>query len=677
MTILSSGTTYPLTIPAGNALVTIDLSGTSTVTGVTREDASRWHGTGAKACNPVSTATAITISTTGKVDYRLVAGDATPSSESFKYNPVTFDSTPADSAAVAAALGGQIFKPATDDDAGIRAALLAALNAGGGTVPLKEMTYTILSPLPIYSGVTVAGVAPTLSWSSSDAPDGGSTTLSGGTILQGDGTFDCFAANTDALDSPPAQFANSGKSASGFLNLGFKNFTTAIHAGGTNNPGLWYAILKNIYVTGCTSWAINLENWQHLRAEHVFSFSTTHGQRYACSINASTLSPGNSSFDHIYHIDPHDAHVSAKGIRFESYGTNAQLNEVSIGYIQCNAPSRAVLSPVAATMTNGSANIGVPDASLFEVGLPVFFDAQNTNGFNTKAIGQTYFVVSVNTGTNQIQVSNTYGGTAKNASGNTAINVGSYGYPGIELLGWNGGTFLHFTLNHIDLEPIATTGMLLQNCTSGRIGLRNVPATGTNKAQSQVCSRGSSFAIDSTYEGLILDLDAQSSVALLGCRRGVPIQHNPGFGMVRDEQYSARIGVNLTEYDRSDFYAFTSLNGDSVFFRTALQFYVQQRGSGETEAVGNGNFVTYNGAGGGSRTLPQITSDSHVGAIFSLTNTASGSITWNTSGSQTFNNKAGSTAMTIGANSSAMVQGQKIGASYIWAILGTSGTVTF
>ena len=306
-----------------------------------------------------------------------------------------------DSAAVAAALGGQIFKPATDDDAGIRAALLAALNAGGGTVPLKEMTYTILSPLPIYSGVTVAGVAPTLSWSSSDAPDGGSTTLSGGTILQGDGTFDCFAANTAALGSPPAQFSNSGKSASGFINLGFKNFTTAIHAGGTNNPGLWYGILKNIYVTGCTSWAINLENWQHLRAEHVFSFSTTHGQRYACSINASTLSPGNSSFDHIYHIDPQNAPVSAKGIRFESYGTNAQLNEVSIGYIQCNAPSRTVLSPVAATMTNGSPNIGVPDASLFEVGLPVFFGAQNTNGFNTKAIGQTYFVVSVNTSTNQ------------------------------------------------------------------------------------------------------------------------------------------------------------------------------------------------------------------------------------------------------------------------------------
>jgi len=103
MTILSSGSTYALTIPAGNALVTIDLSGTSTVTGVTREDASRWHGTGAKACNPVATATAVTISTTGQVDYRFVAGDATPSSEVVRYNPVTYDSSAADAAAVAAA----------------------------------------------------------------------------------------------------------------------------------------------------------------------------------------------------------------------------------------------------------------------------------------------------------------------------------------------------------------------------------------------------------------------------------------------------------------------------------------------------------------------------------------------------------------------------------------------
>lgn len=108
MTILSSGSTYSLTIPAGNALVTLDLSGTSTVTGVTREDASYWHGTGAKACNPVSTDTAITISTTGLVDYRFVAGDATPSGEEIHYNHETYDMSSSAAAAVAAALGGVI-----------------------------------------------------------------------------------------------------------------------------------------------------------------------------------------------------------------------------------------------------------------------------------------------------------------------------------------------------------------------------------------------------------------------------------------------------------------------------------------------------------------------------------------------------------------------------------------
>ena len=685
MTILSSGTTYPLTIPAGNALVTIDLSGTSTVTGVTREDASRWHGTGAKACNPVSTATAITISTTGKVDYRLVAGDATPSSDSFRYNPVTFDSTPADSAAVAAAR--KVFVPLTKNRTGIYNAMIAAL-AVGGAVELDPVSYdltdggTNTTPLPVYSGLKITcPVLPQFYWGTSgfQAPDSVPQGVSVGAVLVGDGTFAAFQGNSDAVGAfaSPSAFTNAGFTGMHFEGIVFNNVTSAFKIGGTNNPGAWHSKFHHLYVLNATDWGVNLENFQHIDVRHVYALGCKHGQRYSCSSSTSILSPGNSSFDHIFCVRPSTATPYQKGIMFEAYGTGAELNELNVGYIQCNGGA-GITSPVTASMTSGSANIGVPNASIFEVGSVVFFGVSNTNGFNTKGLGQAYFVVSVDAAGNKIQVSDTFGGTAKTATAtNSTQTVGSYGYPGIWLNGWNGGYIKHFSLNNVDLETVSTAGLIAQNAISGRISLRNVPATGTNQGLSHVCARGSAIFIDSTYEGIILDADNQSSVAWSGARRGTPIQHNPGFGIVRDEQYSARIGVNLTEYDKSDFYAFTSLNGDSVFFRTALQFYVQQRGSGETEAVGNGNFVTYNGAGGGSRTLPQITSDSHVGVIFSLTNTASSSITWNTSGSQTFNNKAGSTAMTIGANSSAMVQGQKIGAAYIWAILGTSGTVTF
>lgn len=576
-------------------------------------------------------------------------------------------------AAVAAAMGGQTFKPATDDDAGIRAAMLAASNAGGGVVPLKALTYTILSALPIYPGVSVVGVAPTLSWNTADSPDGASTTLAGGTILRGDGTFDCFAVNTATLGAPPTSISNSGKSAVGFQNIGFDNFSTAIHAGGTNNPGLWYTVLKNIYITNCTSWAINLENWQHVLAEYIFSYATTHGQRYSCSLDAAKLSPGNSNFNHIYHILPNNAPITARGIVFESYGTNAQLNEVDVGYIQCNGPSRAVLAPVATSGTaNGSPNITVPDGTKFSVGLPVFPDA-TANGLK---LNQTYFVASVNG--NVITISDTYGGAAKNLTGSTAFNIGSYGYPGVELNGWGGGTFLHFTIGHCDLETVSTTGFFVQNVTSGRIGLRNIPATGANKGCSHLCSRISTFLIDQSYEGLIIDSDTSGSMFASG-KLGASIQNNRvPYGVYKDEQITgSRPGLALTEYQKHDIYAQDTGAGDSLYVRIPFQFRVQQRGAGETESYSNGGYSTYNGAGGGSRTLPNITSDVMVGETFCVSNPSSGTLTWNTSNSQTFNNKAAATALTLAANSVATVQAQKIGGTYFWAILGGSGTLTF
>lgn len=590
-----------------------------------------------------------------------------------------------DAAAVAAAR--KVFTPLTSNHAGILDALVAAL-AVRGCVEIPSGTYdltdggTNTSPLPVYSGVSVrCPIRPVFQWASSGfiAPDSTPTAVLAGALLVGDGTFAAFAGNTAALGSPPSSVSNGGSSGLHYENLVFRNVTSGIKIGGTNNPGAWHSTFKNLYGIATTGFAVDLENWQHITVENVFAFGCVQGQRYSCSFSATTLSPGNSTFSHLYCVKPDTATISTRGIVFEAYGTGAELNELDIGYIQCNGGGVRV-DPVAVTMSSASANLAVANASLFAVDDQVFFGVQNTNGFNTKELGQSYFVVARDTTSNWIQVSDTMRGAAKtptNGTSNSTQTVGSYGRPGIELVGRDGGSIKHFTVAHIDLETVSTGGLLLQNAISGRIGLRNVPALGVNAGWSHVVSRASSFKIDSTYEGIVVDADTASSYDRSGCRIGKPIQHNPGFGISRDEQFNARIGIAMTEYDKSDFYAFTSLGGDSIFFRTALQHQVQQRGSGETEAVGNGSYVTYNGAGGGSRTLPPIASDSHVGAIFSLTNTASSAITWNTSSSQTINNKPAATALTIGAYSQVMVQAQKIGASYIWSVLGTSGTVTF
>lgn len=74
-------------------------------------------------------------------------------------------------------------------------------------------------------------------------------------------------------------------------------------------------------------------------------------------------------------------------------------------------------TPVAATMANASANIGVPSSTVFPVGSPVQFDAA-VNGF---FISVTYYVLT--SAANVITVGAVPAGAAIVATGNTAINV--------------------------------------------------------------------------------------------------------------------------------------------------------------------------------------------------------------------------------------------------------------
>lgn len=67
-------------IAAGNTLVVRNISGTETVSGstVAREDATGTLGSGVYVYGPQSAAATISISTTGQLDYSIVAGDPTP-----------------------------------------------------------------------------------------------------------------------------------------------------------------------------------------------------------------------------------------------------------------------------------------------------------------------------------------------------------------------------------------------------------------------------------------------------------------------------------------------------------------------------------------------------------------------------------------------------------------------
>jgi hypothetical protein len=90
--------------------------------------------------------------------------------------------------------------------------------------------------------------------------------------------------------------------------------------------------------------------------------------------------------------------------------SNCGGSEVGPNYIKLGAVQ-------AATMTGASANIGVPDSTLFPVNTPVQFDATQ-NGFT---IGVTYFVLT--SAANVITVAPAAGGTAIVATGAVAVNV--------------------------------------------------------------------------------------------------------------------------------------------------------------------------------------------------------------------------------------------------------------
>lgn len=91
-----------------------------------------------------------------------------------------------------------VFVPATDDYAGILAAIEAANTAGGGTVQLKAIRYPSFGSrtLPIYSGVIIQGVMPIMESPNSGAPDIG-TVMSGGTILEAALDVPIIAARTE------------------------------------------------------------------------------------------------------------------------------------------------------------------------------------------------------------------------------------------------------------------------------------------------------------------------------------------------------------------------------------------------------------------------------------------------------------------------------------------------
>lgn len=110
MAYMNSGSgSLKLAVSKGSSLIIRNMSGSETVTGsiALREDAYASLGAGAVVYGPQPSDCEVTISTTGTLDYQVVAGDPTPAQDILKVNPITNTLDPASSAALAASGDGR------------------------------------------------------------------------------------------------------------------------------------------------------------------------------------------------------------------------------------------------------------------------------------------------------------------------------------------------------------------------------------------------------------------------------------------------------------------------------------------------------------------------------------------------------------------------------------------
>lgn len=569
------------------------------------------------------------------------------------------------------------------DSANIQAAMNALSAAGGGVVTLSTGAYYLNSALVPQPGVTVRGVSWQFNFDNSS--------LVSGTILApGAGApASAFTYNAVAAGSQPVDPQTTAIYGTGLEDLAFQNFSgNAVQFGALMATGAFFSRFKNLIALNCTGWSFYFENCSLCQFENINSLppaaGATGGQFYGASqIN---WGHGNSRFSYLFH---QGGGQLSRGIVVQARdggGSAGIFNDLNFFSVQSNNnTSGAATVTQAATMTNSSANIGVTDGTKFAVDMPVSFSA-TANGFTQYV---TYFVVSV-VG-NVIQVANQQRGTAISATGNTAVNVTTSGFPGIELsaLASNASNNIQQSwMAGVDCESTGACQILIQKSTwnlsvgtirgavpfpsivarscFGRWDCQNNITTDFDSVASQFFYATQAYILSDTYGA------------------NATIQNAP-IGMYYDRALQQPV-VNLS-YGRGLKYSLHSQNegtGSAYLYPDQAMGQKVTRNSSTSLNlfVGYGGCVIYTGSGAATWVLPAvITADpgasfATVGAVFEIVNGASAAVavTLNTSSSQGFGYGGNAkTSYSIPRGGSITVRAAYDGTNGFWAVLSNNG----
>ena len=603
--------------------------------------------------------------TSGPINYYTVAAPAAGANMTPLFvDPLTGYTTPR---------SGAVFMPPAATSDAINAAGALAEASGGGVVYIPPTRITMTGPIQMRSGVRFEGAVNKYAFAG--IADAASITFVGGSVLVGNGTFNAFEYNhTDLSAGTPLgtsdAFSDAALSGGGIKGVCIESCLNGVKIGGLANPGAFWCQFEDIFVKGCAEWGVWFENFFHSRFTNINVFGCTVGQQAYVGSAATLLNSGNSIAVDLFSITP-AAGNNSRGLVV--WSRNNSISGIDLHKVQCNRSGTPVTQ--AATMTNGSENIGVVDGTKFPVQMPVVFSAA-ANGFNA---GQVYFVKSV-VG-NTITLADNYYGAAKLATGNTAVNIITHGFPAFEAAGQTASDSVGTAVTGCDFEGQATTLVLLQNIMSqsGTNDFQGVIETAQSKMEVTIRNCGSGMAV--MHFGRV-DQDSSSRHQIGGTISGF-VNAKPK-GMYRNAN-TARWELNLAENWASSFThnpgptIVTKTVGGGDFTYPGISLGQKCATFGNTTlglSTAYAGAVLFSGAANGVWTLPAVETEM-VGLKFDLTNGGADgtTLTVNTSSGQLFNNQAGRTSIVLDKGEFLQVIAQNNGGgAFIWQVLSTNGT---
>jgi hypothetical protein len=356
--------------------------------------------------------------------------------------------------------------PATNDSAGINAAIAAVVASGRpGTVLLDAADYTITTPISLKSNVSLIGVPPALVMIG-NVPDAGFTTNGGTRFIVSPGVTALYWNNVDkgSDETNIATFACTGVTCYGITFLGGAK---AIDTGAYRAMGVVWSEFDQLFAFDQTSdFAFDFKNFQHTQFGRLYTsttLTTGSGVRFASQLS-STLLPGNSQV--VGEVYTYCANRLNRSIVIEASGpAGCILNQFKVsGRLQGNRYGAGSPDIIAAT-ANATANFAVPDGTKFQVGMPVVFHSTAPTNYTVDVV---YFVASI--ASNVITLRENPYDTVDLVAGNSgSFNLSVSGWPSREVRAPNtANSIKNSDFGHIDAEAVGNVCAVLfaktRNC---------------------------------------------------------------------------------------------------------------------------------------------------------------------------------------------------------------------